>query len=1598
MTKLRIDLSTTSADIADRFRLCVLKILDMGDTKTRLTTGQTVVEFDYGLNDLTRFTQILYPHPKMLLREAANTRDDAAIVAMFGTDVYKDAAKDLLETARQACRDMVYPPDPADLSDELDQPARAAIADILAGNEGFVLGGSHDDNTHRDPIVEALNAGTISAANGTGLLFIEEISTFVQDELDAFLADAGDEMPAFLRGYLKTVGDTQGKFDFEGMVRLAKSKGVRVVGIDTADSKILDDVPSAVHHEQRCAKMNMDAADIMEAAKADAVRTGRPTKFVALVGAAHTNTHEGGVPGISQLMGVPGLAATAGGRLVQKRDDPAKRGMPPKEQSDFIDAYLGALDAAFGEDQGDLMDWREQREAAQAKATELALAGQLGPGTDVAALVAGPAVTLAVTETKDRMVQRGVDKAALGQLIDAGDLVQARLRITALSQADGNFLRFDQTSHKTPSLASRAVSAGHGVLLADLVAGGARPGTPVESDALLDAALAAFDRDKGTPGITPVTAELNLNTALGQVIGSGIDVHGANKKGDTLLEKLVSRGLGTQAGLLIAVGADVGAKTKAGKSMVEEAVRGGSASSVTALAAGGASVDTTTPDGSMLQNALRAGKTDVARALILAGAGVNRAHGSDGQTELHLAIAQGDQTLIDDLIAVGADPTAANAKGETALDAFLVARVTRMADEATNGPRRAVLAKEAEIVAKQDEIAAGVLRLAALRARQDVIAEDARAGRMDQLTATRELLDIIQTQIPAENAAQARRGLDDLALQAQLPALKAADPLEAKINAFEGMITVLEQSLVGLNERDQAPIKAQIADEKQHLVRLSAVQPIDHELIRAQVAALKATLAPTATIADLRTEIDTNPAVAVTVTTLQTKLSDRQSGVIDISEAVRTGNVHRLNQLITADPTLVNARVPGDPNERTLLHLAAKNLNEPMLQALLLHHPDLTLHAKNGGTALHEVFGTRKDADADKATQARLTGHLLVAGTAIDHRDAMGMTGLHLACLDGNPGAVTALIQGGANEALTDARGWTAKDVVTATTKPLAEAAYAAASLTNPERPLVADAEVSVDTVEILMRATKCENPEDVAKVRGMFENLYADAALRPMLQLAALDAANARVAGVDGIETGLRIYVAKDQQVGLLYNSATIPRKAPSISSPRGAYEETSHVVMMGAGAVDGHFSAGTLIHELTHACTRILYGKDDVPFEAPDGGYVDVGGKLRTDVPVPPYVTAILDDAKQSALLCGDNKDEKKIYETLFGRMDGGYKAKGDKALLQEYLVSVPQLIAEYGLPAVRKVAPGLTDYFTGSFSDACTAMADHDDYAGVRGKLNDVALIARVGDDPVVSPVSDKVKSGGASATLDGIMEKVKALYLAENGAVVLKPGDVAHAAKLSLPTGSGSFDITDPTAKRLCVARMRDVRKGLEAVYDPGAMPKTLSTDMLRGFVTDVTALAVNQSGRGLKSALGAAAGNFTRDAKRSDLNEKLAGGDKLTNREIAELALIRSEDAVWTAANPHAAPPPHPAYDKAKHGKLVASMERKLDATFIDTPESRRKAGALMNDPVAFEAFIEAQKDAIIAADRALRANGAEVRIDKDRSKRAWFAELQRLAA
>src|SRR5207302_2396081 len=108
-----------------------------------------------------------------------------------------------------------------------------------------------------------------------------------------------------------------------------------------------------------------------------------------------------------------------------------------------------------------------------------------------------------------------------------------------------------------------------------------------------------------------------------------------------------------------------------------------------------------------------------------------------------------------------------------------------------------------------------------------------------------------------------------------------------------------------------------------------------------------------------------------------------------------------------------------------------------------------------------------------------------------------------------------------------------------------------------------------------------------------------------------------------------------------------------------------------------------------LTHAAARLMYGDDTIPAEA--------GTQQAAD-----YEQAIADDVANMHLLNTNDPAEQEVSRLFSERMrDYARRAPAqgkhpDTKLLQEFLVGVPQLIADCGEATVERFAPNLLAYF--------------------------------------------------------------------------------------------------------------------------------------------------------------------------------------------------------------------------------------------------------------------------------------------------------------
>ena len=308
------------------------------------------------------------------------------------------------------------------------------------------------------------------------------------------------------------------------------------------------------------------------------------------------------------------------------------------------------------------------------------------------------------------------------------------------------------------------------------------------------------------------------------------------------------------------------------------------------------------------------------------------------------------------------------------------------------------------------------------------------------------------------------------------------------------------------------------------------------------------------------------------------------------------------------------------------------------------------------------------------------------------------------------------------------------------------------------------------------------------------------------------------------------------------------------------------------------------------------------------------------------------------------------------------------------------------------MRKAAPALVDYFTGSFSDACRAKAKDDAYGQVARQVNNDALIQRVGA-PSVKPVADTIPASHEDASLSGVLDRVGRLYTAAHGEIPTPDATNKLPNNISLPTKSDCFAL--PANKQKAFDRtMKDVRKAMRGAFGNGDIPADISSELLREMTTTVTALMSTQSGKALRNAVQKTTGDFIRDAKRADLEKRAQTVGALDHRQMAELVLIRAEDAVWAQNHPDA---PHPDYDRKAHKKLVGDITAKLDTIFDGSPDKRRAEGRLTSDPAVLNKFIEDQKVAIVQANAALSERNNTVKLDRKRARNAWFDALKKIA-
>jgi hypothetical protein len=566
-------------------------------------------------------------------------------------------------------------------------------------------------------------------------------------------------------------------------------------------------------------------------------------------------------------------------------------------------------------------------------------------------------------------------------------------------------------------------------------------------------------------------------------------------------------------------------------------------------------------------------------------------------------------------------------------------------------------------------------------------------------------------------------------------------------------------------------------------------------------------------------------------------------------------------------------------------HAAARSRVD-LVGQLVTAGADVNAADAKGDRPIHSALRIRQNDSGPRQAQARTVEALIAGGADPNGHGEGGRTAMHHAALNNNTDALDSLDTRGGRTDIADARGWTAYDVSVGSTKVESEEWFYAHGQAN--QPGVNAGSPPLSSVDALMKAVKCEKPGHVAKIQAALTELYGNPDLRPVLDLLALDSLQPRDPRNGG---GLRIYVADAEEVSGLYNNPGRPMNA--------GYDDGAHVALVAAKS-SGDF-AGELIHELTHAAARVAYGNNTQPFAPGE----------KDD-----YRQAIMNDVRATTLLWPDNKKEAAVQDRMSGRMDhytATYPAEAETKLMQEFIVGVPQLMAEYGSAEVKKLAPNLSHYFTNDFATACNTASNGNRYDQTRNKLDNTNLIATAQPRPP-APVTRVMTKGDMPNRIVGM---IRNNYQAEHGG----------------PTGDPAITPYRPDQLGLLVdeqrgfdARMQRVEKVLRKLLLEQGLPAELAVDGLRELATDMgSQIATAASVKDLDAPAIALATNWVRKAKVEYATRRRSDGVLPDDTALAEAIVIRAEDKVWN--NPPVASPGPTAVDvdPAKHRKMIEQL-------------------------------------------------------------------------
>jgi hypothetical protein len=208
----------------------------------------------------------------------------------------------------------------------------AGVIKLLKTEEGVIIGENHSDDENRALLVALLPHLTQS---GVTTIYLEAVRADYQELVDAYLkAPSSAPMSPELYRFLRGKGESKSSY-LQVLQAIKAQGGLAVKAIDSlaATSRPYGG-DSNTRDMARELAMNQYAANTVRGDKG----RSKGSKYIILAGRAHSNTQEhrgntlgmtDGVPGLSQLLGVPAVHTETGGAVPQFDPEHRKNRVDP---------------------------------------------------------------------------------------------------------------------------------------------------------------------------------------------------------------------------------------------------------------------------------------------------------------------------------------------------------------------------------------------------------------------------------------------------------------------------------------------------------------------------------------------------------------------------------------------------------------------------------------------------------------------------------------------------------------------------------------------------------------------------------------------------------------------------------------------------------------------------------------------------------------------------------------------------------------------------------------------------------------------------------------------------------------------------------------------------------------------------------------------------------------------------------------------------------------------------------------------------------------------------------------------------------------------